>query len=125
MVRKNRRNFLPTFIVNALLWIFWIIFLIGNPPSRHSQLSFLYLTIAVPTNIIIFFILFTPALALTLALLFGHTRRGFLLALGVDALLALQLIKQVNVLNLVLVVAIIFFLELLFSVKKSSTNKKV
>jgi hypothetical protein len=125
MVRKNRRNFLPTFIVNFLLWIFLVIFLARNSPSSTSLLTILNLKIQMPINIILFFIIFTLTLTLTLALLIGNTRRGFLLTLGVDALLTLQLIKQVNILNLILVGAIITVFELLFSVKKQAIKEKV
>ncbi|MGI5825988.1 MAG: hypothetical protein ACOX50_01095 [Patescibacteria group bacterium] len=125
MIRKNRRNFLPTFIINFLLWIFLAIFLIKSSPSSTSVLTILNLKIQLPINIILFFIIFTLTLTLTIALLLGNTRRGFLLTLGVDTLLALQLIKQVNILNLVLVGAIIAVLELLFSVKKQALKEKV
>jgi hypothetical protein len=124
MVRKNRRNFLPTFIINFLLWIFLAIFLVNSSPSSTSALTILNLKIQLPINIIFFFIIFTLALTLTISLLLGNTRRGFLLTLGVDTFLALQLIKQVNILNLILIGAIIVVFELLFSVKNKQLNKK-
>ena len=117
MVRKNRRNFLPTLVVNALFWGFLIIFMIKNSPFDSSK-------VLLPVNIIIFFILFTLTLTLTLALLFGNTRRGFFLALWTDSLFMLQLIKQASLFNLILTAAIAVVLDLFFSSKKRVFGKK-
>jgi hypothetical protein len=123
MVRKNRRNFLPAFIINVILWVLLFLILFQLSPDKKTRLVIAHYQLLIPINIIFFFTVFTLFLTLTLALLFGNTRRGFLLTLGVNSLLILQLIKQVNVLNLVLIVAITVVLDLLFSVKNKASNK--
>ena len=69
-VRKHRRNFLPTLIVNALLWLalFYTIFF-ASPDQNW------------PWILIGLISLFFIALGLTLSLLIGSSKKGFPLAL--------------------------------------------
>jgi len=103
--RKHRRNFLPTFVINLVLWVLvgLIIFYL-NPDS--------YL------NIVLFFLILTLSLTLTFALLLANTRRGFLLTLFVDSVLILRLFKLANFQNAALAFVIFFLLEIYF-LKKS------
>jgi hypothetical protein len=78
MVRKYRRNFLPAFIITVLLWLAVAFIVFKTSPDLG--------------NIFLFFLSLTPALALTLALLLGNTRRGFLLSLCVICFLILRLV---------------------------------
>lgn len=79
MARLHRRNFLPTVIVNCFLWgTCGLLIYFTNPEN------FL--------NIILFFVFFFLALFLTLALIFGNTRRGFLVALGIVGVLIVKIL---------------------------------
>ena len=101
----RRRNFLPTFILAVFFWLvwFWIIFLI----APESLWSFL-----------IFFASLFSALFLTFSLLLAQTRKGFLFALGLILLLFLCWQKLAHVLNIILLSAIVLFLELYFTKRK-------
>ena len=98
MVVTHRRNFLPSFILNLILWggVAYLIFYLQ--PNR--------------TNIVLFFTSLTLALTLTLALILGNTRRAFFLTLFIDGFLLLQLVKLFTWLNLVLLLVILLTLEL-------------
>ena len=61
----------------------------------------------VPGLYLPFFILFLPASALTLAVILGNSRRGFILALGISALLILKVYRLDNWLNFFLVGGIV------------------
>jgi len=99
---KHRRNFLPALILTCLFWVaFGLIIFYVSPEERFSLLPF-------------FFALF-GALTLTLALLFGNTRRAFLLTLGIALFLVFRLLEMANPLNLILLFGTIFSLEIYFS----------
>ena len=106
--RKHRRNFLPTFVINLVLWVLvgLIIFYL-NPDS--------YL------NIVLFFLILTLSLTLTFALLLANTRRGFLLTLFVDSVLILRLFKLANWWNVLLLFLLFAVIELCFS-KRQRTS---
>ncbi len=105
MVVKHRRNFLPTLIVNLLLWMLLAFIIVKVPPDFY--------------NTALFFILLALSLTLTLALLLGNTRRGFFLALLFAGFLILRLVREASWLNLALLLAIFLTSELYFSRRKA------
>lgn len=118
MVRKYRKNFLPAFILNLLLWVSWFLVVFFLSPSQNSIFIIHNSKFAVPLNIVLFFLTLTLTLTLTLAFIFGNTRRGFLAALLADGVLFLRLIRQANWLNLLLLGAILLILEIYFSKRR-------
>jgi len=114
MVLKQRRNFLPTFILNILFWLFWLYVIFKIPP----QYSLLIIHYSIPVGILIFFLTLFLSLTLTLAFLFSNTRRGFLGSFFIVGFLLLRLIKQAHLLNLILLIGILICSEIYFSSKK-------
>lgn len=97
MVRQHRRNFLPTTMVNLVLWIICgLIVLFANPEDffRFSSLvGGSLFNFNVYSNIIFFLLMLSFSLTLTFALLFGNTRRGFLFSIFIVLFLILRLSK--------------------------------
>ncbi|HUW24526.1 MAG TPA: hypothetical protein VMW04_02750 [Patescibacteria group bacterium] len=122
MVRKHRRNFLPVLIINLILWGIWLLVIFCLSPTQYFSLTISRFNFALPLNIILFFLTLTPPLTLTLAFLFGHTRRGFFLALFLDICLLLQLIREANWLNFSLILAFFLTSELYFSSHQSKSR---
>lgn len=118
MVRKYRRNFLPAFIINILLWISWFLVVFFLSPSQINELRIVNYDLRIPAPVILFFLTLTLTLTLTLAFISGNTRRGFLTALLVNGVLLLRLVRQANWLNLLLLGAILFILEFYFSKRR-------
>jgi hypothetical protein len=110
MTRKNRRNFLPTFIVSALLWLALAFIVFRTSPDDQI-------------NIVLFFVTLVLALALTLALLFGNSRRGFLGSLLLAGFLLLRLISLANWLNIILLSAAFGALELSLSISQKRQSQ--
>jgi len=123
MARLHRRNFLPTAIINLILWITCglIIFLLD--PNNNFKFPILNFNFSIFPNIILFFLTFTQALTLTLALLLGNTRRGFFCSMIIVSLLFLRLNKLAYWWNVVLVIAVFLFTELSLS-RKGSRQKR-
>jgi len=118
MVRKSRRNFFPTFIINSLLWVLVLLIIFKTLPDKNIILTLASLKLSIYPNIILLFLFLTLSLTLTLALVFGNTRRGFLMTIFFDGFLLLCLIKQVSWLNLLLLGAILSTLEIYFYQRK-------
>lgn len=99
---KQRKNFLPTFLLAIFFWLIWgfILFKI-SPESIFSLL--------------VFFIFFFLAIFLTSALIFANSRRGLLLALLINLALFFRYYQVGNLLNLLLLLAIFVALETLFT----------
>lgn len=76
MPRKHRRNFFPAFIITILLWLILAFIIFETPPIIE--------------NIILFSGIFPLSLTLTLALLLGNTRQGFLIAMATIGILLLK-----------------------------------
>ncbi len=90
----HRRNFLPTVIVNLFLWAICGLIIFFLDPNNNFKFQILNFKLPVYPNIILFFITLALSLTLTLALLFGNTRRGFLVSLAIVGALILQITKQ-------------------------------
>ncbi len=100
----RRKNFLPTLLVTILLWsgIAGIIYFID--PHTFGILP-------------LFFVLVFIALLFSFSIIFSHTRRGFLSALGLTLFIILRYFGVGNVLNLLLISGVIIALEIYFSRK--------
>lgn len=122
MVSKHRRNFLPTFILNVLLWLSFLYVVFKIPPDFHSQLLITNYQLLIPLGYLYFFLTLSLSLTLTLAFLFSNTRRGFFLNLFICGFLLLRLIKQAHFLNLILLGGILICLELCFS-RRNTPNQ--
>jgi len=122
MVRKHHRNFLPTFIINLIFWLILGGIVLLLSPEQNFQLQILKFKLTLPETIILFFIFFTLALGLTLALLFGHTRRGFFLTLFFDSWLLFRLLKQASLINILLLTAIYLTFESYFSFRNKDKS---
>ena len=93
MTRLHRRNFLPAFIVNLILWISTIFIVIFLDPEKNVQFTIYNLQLKIFPNILLLFFILTLSLTLTFALLFGNTRRGFIASLFIVSLLLLKMFK--------------------------------
>lgn len=122
MARKHRRNFLPTFVVNFILWLSVALIIFKLSPDQSLSLTIRDLRFTIHANIILFLLALTLSLTLTLALVFGHTRRGLFLALFFDACLLLRLIKQATWLNFFLILALFLTTEFYFSLRQENKN---
>ena len=122
MARKHRRNFLPTFIANIILWLSVALIIFKLSPAQKTQLLITNYQLPIPVNIILFFLALTLSLTLTLALVFGNTRRGLFLALFFDTCLLLRLIKQATWLNFFLILALFLTTEFYFSLHRENKN---
>lgn len=121
MVAKHRRNFLPTFIINLLLWVSWIYVVLRIPPENEIQFTVYGLQLSLPMGTLLFFSTLTLTLALSLAFVFSNTRRGFFLSLFFNGLLLLRLLKQFQLLNVILLAGILICLEVYFGKKNKNT----
>jgi len=115
----HRKNFLPAFIVNLILWFLWIIVVFFLSPSRSSLFVIHNSKIIISTNIIAFFLALTLALTLTFAFIFANTRRGFLLAVLVNGILFFRMIKLASWWNILLLFLVLIAIELFFSRKNT------
>lgn len=105
---RRHKNFLPTLLIAILLWLSWLyIFFFISPLDT---------TYYIP-HTIYFFVALSLSLTLTLALIFGNTRRGFLLTLGIIIFLILRMYGLAHYLNITLIAGTLLSLELYFSKK--------
>lgn len=100
MTKLHRRNFLPTVMFNLILWISTVLIVFFLDPEKIVNFK-LYLPrgeagivhFDLRFNMVLFFIALTLSLTLTLSLLFGNTRRGFIASLFITSVLILRLTK--------------------------------
>jgi len=108
MVKRRRKNFFPTLI---LIFFFWttlglMVFFIEPELVKNILIPGLYLP---------FFINLFLALFFTLAVIFVNSRRGFLISLGIITFLILRLVGLGNILNAILIFAVVFTLAYYFT----------
>lgn len=110
MTLPHRRSFLPALVMALVCWVLfgWLVVFVDPASVRDLILPGSYL----PFFFLVFFAVFLSA-----ALLFGHRRRGFLLAVGVSVFLWLRLVGLGEVLNAILLGAFLLVLELWFSAR--------
>jgi hypothetical protein len=118
--RKNRRNFLPTFLVNLLLWLAVALIIFKTSPDQVSLFKLGPLSFSAKSNILLFLTALTATLGLTLSLIIGNSRRGFFASLYITGILALRLIKMASLLNLLLLLALFITAEVYFSTRKKT-----
>lgn len=95
---RQRKNFLLSFSIAVVLWVFWLILFFFVPPEIPGiTLAFLALTFAV------FF--------LTAALLLASTRRGLIAAVGGVLVMLLSYYGAGDYLNILLVVGVLATVE--------------
>ena len=95
---KKRKNFFPALLITILLWfIFCCIVMFLNPSTFGAK----------P----LFFASLGTALIFTLSLLFGNTKRGALTTIGILIYLFLRVIGIGNIVNLLLIFAVIIALD--------------
>ena len=117
--RRQRKNFLPTFILIILLWISWFFMLFFVEPEmiRDILVPGLYLPFLTALFLAIFF---------TLSVLLVSSRQGLILSSTIIAFLILRLYQVANFLNLFLLLATLFLLELFFhNINKPPTRKNL
>lgn len=120
MILKHRRNFLPAFFLNFLLWLSWFYIVFKIPPESNLPFTVYHLPFTIPTGHLLFFLTLTLSLTLTFAFLFSSTRRGFFLSLFIVISLILRLIKQAHLLNLILLGGILICSEIYSSQRKKT-----
>jgi len=100
----RRKNFLPTLIITLLLWflVAGIVYFID--PHTFGVLP-------------LFFVLIFIAFLFSFSIIFSHTRRGFLTALGLTLFLILRYFGVGNLLNLLLISGVIIAIEIYFTRK--------
>ncbi|OGM16680.1 hypothetical protein A2V55_01035 [Candidatus Woesebacteria bacterium RBG_19FT_COMBO_37_29] len=99
---KRRRNFFPTLVLTLIFWLLTSLIIYLFDPS---------LTGAVP----LFFASFFISIFLTLSLIFANSRRGILFSSGIFMFLILRYFGVGNILNLILILAIITAFEIYLS----------
>ena len=127
MTRVHRRNFLPAVIVDLVLWISCGLIVFLFDPDKDSQLSVGSLQFDIYPNIILFFVIFGLSLTITLALLFGNTRRGLFASLFLVSLLLLRLFKYFYWWSALILLAFALAGEILLSIRsrKKQSDKTV
>lgn len=95
---------MPTLLVTILLWLILGFLIYFVDPDTF---------LAVP----LFFVLSFVSFLFTFSLLFGNSRRGFIISTSLSLFLALMYLGVGNILNLLLIVAIAVSIELYFSLK--------
>lgn len=99
---KERKNYLPTVLIVLCLWLAVAIFILLVDP----QISW-----AIP----LFLLLIFAAVMLTFAIVFGNTRRGVLLAMGITIFLGLKILNMASPLNTILLIGALAAFEFYYS----------
>jgi len=105
---KRRKNYLPTLILIVLLWGLLSLMLFFVEPSLIKN-------VLIPGVYLPFFLVFFPAGWFTLAIIWGSTRHGLLMAIGLSVFLGLRIFQFGNVLNLVLILGILIAVDRYFN----------
>ncbi len=102
---RRRKNFLPTFILALFFWLVWLGVLLFFAPESLLVIAGFLLALFL-------------ALFLTFSLFLANSRRGFFVALGSALFLILRWQKIGHLLNIGLLLAVIFTLEIYFTKRK-------
>ncbi len=100
----KRKNFLPTLFITTILWLTTVGVIYFVDPGIFGAVFF-------------FFILAFLTMLFTFSLIFASGRRGLICAVSGITYLFLSYVGVGNYLNLILIVAIAFCVELYFSTK--------
>ncbi|MFH0942754.1 MAG: hypothetical protein V1810_01130 [Candidatus Beckwithbacteria bacterium] len=106
-MNKRRKNYLPALMTMVILWGLLGALIIWVEPKliKDILIDGLYLP---------FFMLFFPAIFLTLAVILGDSRRGLLISLGLTGALILRVYRLENWLNLILIAGIVVAVDRYF-----------
>ena len=104
-MRKRQKNYLPTLILTLILWSFLLSFIFYVEPELVKDIFIKGLYFP-------FFSLFIPVSFLSLTLIFGNTRRGLLIAIGLGVFLILRIYELGNILNLLLITGIVIAIDM-------------
>lgn len=99
---RKRKNFLPSLVITAVLWLLFIAVILFTTPDSTPVLF-------------VFFILLFLSLLFTFALILANRRRGLWVALSVTLFLLLRSFGVGNIINLVLLIVIPIIFEFYFS----------
>jgi len=108
MAKRKRKSYLATMILIIMLWgllgamIYWV-----DPELIKN--------ILIPGLYLPFFLLFFPAMLLTLAVILTNSRKGLLGALGVTVFLILRVYQLGNLLSFLLILGIIISIDRYFN----------
>ncbi len=111
MTIRRRKNFLPAFFLGLLSWAGVAFFIFFVDPEVLCNFI-------IPGSYIPFFLFLFLAVFFTGSLLFGHTRRGLLTAIGVVTYFFLRLFGLGHLLNSLLLIGFLVFFELALSSQK-------
>jgi len=100
--KKYRKNFLPTLIATAVLWVFIALLTYFVDPQTTGAVT-------------LFFALLFTSLLFTLSLLFTNTRRGLIASVAITLFFILKVLGVGHVVNLVLLLGLAVAVEILFS----------
>jgi len=103
-MRSKRKNYFPTLLLILVLWglVAGMVIYIEPELLKDVIVRGLYLP---------FWLIFFPASFLSLALILGNTRRGFLGSIGLTGFLILRLYGIGNFLNLLLILGIVIAMD--------------
>lgn len=100
--RKYRKNFLPTLIATAVLWVLVALLIYFIDPQATGAVT-------------LFFALVFMSLLFTLSLAFANTRRGLIASVAITLFFILKVLGIGNVVNLILLLGLSIAVEILFS----------
>lgn len=111
MAVRRKRNLFPAVFLALLCWgiVAFFLFFVDPEVVRNFPISNSYL----PFFLFLFFAVFFTA-----SLIFSHSRRGFLLAVGLIVFLYLRLFELGHFLNAILIFFLLIVLELAVSTQK-------
>jgi hypothetical protein len=99
---KKRKNFLPALMIDLFFWVSWLyIFFRISPDSFLPFLAF-YLSLFL-------------AVFLIFALILASSRRGLIISAALIGFLLLKQFRLASILNVLLLIASLFSLEIYFS----------
>jgi len=101
---KRRKNYWPSLLLGLIMWgcLGLLVYFVEPEMVKDILIPGLYLP---------FFLIFFPAVFLTLALFFGNSKKGLIYALGITTGLILQIYGLDNWLSLALLAAIIIAVD--------------
>jgi hypothetical protein len=98
----RKKNFLPTLIITFLLWSIFAFFVYFIDPE-------------IPLALFFFFLLLFASCVFIFSLIFGNSRRGFIVSLAITVFMILRYFGVGNLLNLILILAAALTFEIYFS----------
>lgn len=103
-MKNQRKSYLPSLILALVLWglLFSLVFYVEPTMVKDILFKNLYLP---------FFLILLPASFVILSLIFGSSKRGFLITMGLVIFLMLRIFELGNILNFSLIAGIVMALD--------------